>query len=162
MIAPALKRYALLVAALALSTGSALAEPPRLDALKMRNLPRTSTNLTTLSQNAAKEPSAPPAAAPTVDPAKVDNGVKEATAVLELCYELAHRSDPSLKAPVSVHATVHADGSLDLRAQAEALGNGYFSRCVERKLASIAPVAQLPEPSAEARLIVLGATPPTR
>lgn len=180
MPAPASKRHAVFIAVLSLFAASALAEPPRHDAPKMRNAPRASTALT-LSQSAEAKPAAPArptavgaaqvgaaqadaaqADAAQVDAAQVDRSVKDATGVLELCYELARRSDPSLKPPVSVHATVRADGSVELRAQTESLGNGYFGRCVERKLSAIALVAKLPEPAPAARMIVLGATPPTR
>jgi hypothetical protein len=130
----------------------------------MRNAPRASATLTTLSQAEPAPPpkaEAPPPAHPAeaVDPAKVQRAAKEATSVLELCYELARRSDVSLKAPVSLHATVRADGAVELRAEAQTLGNGFFSRCVERKLSTIVPVKQLPEATASTRMIVLGAAP---
>jgi hypothetical protein len=130
----------------------------------MRNAPRASATLTTLSQTepiAAPKAEQPPPARPaqTVDPAKVERAAKEATAVLELCYELARRSDTSFKAPVSLHATVRADGAVELRAASQSLGNGFFTRCVERKLSTIVPVNQLPEPTASTRTIVLGAAP---
>lgn len=76
--------------------------------------------------------------------------------MLELCYELARRSDTALSAPVAVQAGVRADGSVELRTQAQNLGNGYFARCVERKLGALAVVSQLPEASANTRLIVVG------
>lgn len=168
MSAPISKRRARFVGAalvLSLCAGNAFAEPPRHDAPKMRNAPRASAALTTLSQAepAAPPPKAeqPPPAHPaeTVDPAKVDRAAKEATAVLELCYELARRSDTSLKAPVSLHATVRADGAVELRAAAQSLGDGFFTRCVERKLSTIVSVSQLPEAGASTRTIVLGAAP---
>jgi hypothetical protein len=159
-------RFAGAILALSLSATHAFAEPPRHDAPKMRNAPRASAVLTTLSQPepAAQEPKAAqpspaqPAAA-AVDPAKVDRAAKEATATLELCYHLARRSDPSLKAPVELHATVRADGAVELRAHAQSLGDGFFSRCVERKLSAIRTVAQAPEATAATRTIVLGAAP---
>jgi hypothetical protein len=130
----------------------------------MRNAPRASATLTTSSQ---AEPAAPPKVeqappahpAEAVDPAKVERAAKETTPVLELCYELARRSDTSLKAPVSLQATVRADGAVELRAAAQTLGNGFFTRCVERKLSTIVSVNQLPEATASTRTIVLGAAP---
>jgi len=129
----------------------------------MRNAPRASAALTTLShtQEPAKppEPAAAqpaPAATAAVEPAKVEHAAKEATEVLELCYELAHRSDTALRGPITVQAGVRADGSVELRAQGQSLGNGYFARCVERKLSVLAVVSQLPEATANTRIIVVG------
>lgn len=157
-------RLAGAILALSLSATHAFAEPPRHDALKMRNAPRASAILTTLSQpEPVREPKVeqPPQAQPaaSVDPAKVDRVAKEATATLELCYHLARRSDTSLKAPVELHATVRTDGVVELRAHAQSLGDGFFSRCVERKLSAIRTVAQAPEATAATRTIVLGAAP---
>lgn len=167
MLAPVFTRRARFVGAaivLSLCASHAFAEPPRHAVLKMRNAPRASAVLTTLSQaepapppKVEQAPQAEPAA--TVDPAKVESAAKEATAVLQLCYELARRSDPSLKAPFSLHATVRADGALELRAATQSLGNGFFTRCVGRKLATIVSVRKLPEPTASTRTIVLGAAP---
>jgi hypothetical protein len=130
----------------------------------MRNAPRASAALTTLSQThepavAAKlqaPAAAQPAASPVVEPAKMEQATKEATEVLELCYELARRSDKALRGPITVQAGVRADGSVELRAQGQNLGNGYFARCVERKLSVLAVVSQLPEASANTLMIVVG------
>lgn len=150
---------------LSLSATTGYAEPPH-DALKMRNAPRASAALTTLSHTqepavAAKppEPAAvqpAPAATAAVEPAKVEHAAKEATEVLELCFELARRSDTALRGPITVQTSVRADGSVELRAQGQNLGNGYFARCVERKLSVLSVVSQLPEASANTRMIVVG------
>lgn len=157
-------RFAGAILVLSLSATHAFAEPPPRDALKMRNAPRASGVQPGLSQpEPAPQPKAeqPPQVrqATPVDPAEVDGTAKEATATLELCYHLARRSDPSLKGPVELHATVRADGTVELRAHAQSLGNGFFSRCVERKLSAIRPVVQAPEATAATRTIVLGAAP---
>jgi hypothetical protein len=147
---------------LSLSATTGYAEPPH-DALKMRNAPRASAALTTLSQihePAVAKPQEPAAAQPAapaaVEPAKLERATKEATEVLELCYELARRSDKALRGPITVQAGVRADGSVELRAQGQNLGNGYFARCVERKLSVLAVVSQLPEANANTRMIVVG------
>jgi len=131
----------------------------------MRNAPRASAALNTSSQTAepsaakpqqpAAQPAAPTASA-TVDPAKVDRATKEASELLELCYELARRSDTTLRGPVTVQAGVRANGEVELRAQGQNLGNGYFARCVERKLSALSIVSQLPEAGPSTRMIVVG------
>jgi hypothetical protein len=131
----------------------------------MRNAPRASAALTTLSptqepsvvkpqEPAAAQPA--PAASAAVEPGKVERAAKEATEMLELCYELARRSDTALRGPITVQAGVRADGSVELRAQGQNLGNGYFARCVERKLSALSLVKQLPEAGPNTRTIVVG------
>lgn len=165
MNALSIKRRARFVGAailVSLSASVGYAEPPRHDALKMRNAPRASAALTTLSQTPEVKPQpAPVEAAPVaaVDPATVNKATKEATEVLELCYELARRSDTSLSAPVTVHASVRTGGEVSLRTQDRNLGNGYFARCVERKLTTLVSASQLPETDANTRVIVLGNSP---
>lgn len=149
---------------LLLSVTTGYAEPPPPDALKMRNAPRASAALTTSpliqepSATATAQPAAaqPPVAPADVDPAKVERATKQATTVLQLCYELARRSDKALRGPITVQAGVRANGELDLRAQGESIGNGYFARCVERKLSALSIVSQLPETGPNTRVIVVG------
>jgi hypothetical protein len=151
---------------MSLSAATAHADPPRPDALKMRNAPRASTALAPSQPSAAttatvQTAAAQPAATSHVDSAAAAKAVKEASEALELCYTLARRADASLGEAVTVHATVRADASVELRAQAASLGNGYFARCVERKVGALVAVSQLPEATADTRAIVLGAKAPT-
>ena len=76
--------------------------------------------------------------------------------MLELCYELARRSDTTLSGAITVHATVRADASVQLRTQAQNLGSGYFERCVERKLATLVTVNERPAVDATTRVITVG------
>lgn len=131
----------------------------------MRNVPRASAVLANLSHapelSAAKPqpPAARPAAAaasPTVDPAKVERATKEASELLDLCYELARRSDRMLRGPITVQAGVRANGTVELRAKGQNLGKGYFARCVERKLSALTIVSKLPEAGVNTRMIVVG------
>jgi hypothetical protein len=47
---------------------------------------------------------------------------------------------------------------VDLRAQAGSLGNGYFARCVERKVGALVAVSQLPEATPDTHAITPNAT----
>lgn len=127
----------------------ASAEPPVHDTLKMRSLFRPT-----------KQPSDKPArveqAAPAVDPARVDQAARQAARVLALCYELTHKDDPSLPSTLTVQAKIYRDESIELRAQADALGSGYFTRCVERKLGGLEPVQALPASDETTRVIAVG------
>lgn len=164
-VASALRRVRIAgtVLFLSLSAAGASADPPRPDALKMRNAPRASSALATPSQPqpapaiSAEPAPAQPAAPAHTNPVAVSKAVKEASDALELCYALARRADPSLAASVTVRATVRADASLELRAQTASLGNGYFTRCVERKHGPLVTVSELPEATADTRTIVVGA-----
>lgn len=126
------------------------AEPPRTDSLKMRSISRPTAP-------AVVAPTTPQPASNAVAPATVDKSVKQATEVLELCYSIARRSDASLATPLTVQATVRADGSTQLHAPAGSTGAGYFARCVERKLSALVLVDQLPALDASTRVITLGA-----
>jgi hypothetical protein len=152
--------------AMSLSATTVHADPPRPDALKMRNAPRASTALAPSQPSAATPASvqptpAQPAVTSHVDSATAANTLKEASEALELCYSLARRADASLGKAVTVHATVRADASVELRAHAASLGNGYFARCVERKVGALVTVSQLPEATADTRTIMLGAKTPS-
>jgi len=150
---------------LSLCASAASADPPRPDALKMRNAPRASSALSVPTHTEAASPALAPsgqeqtAPAAAADSAAASKAVKEASDTLALCYALARRADASLAAQLTVHATVRADASVELRVQAGAVGNGYFARCVERKIGALVVVRQLPEAPADARTIVLGEKP---
>jgi hypothetical protein len=150
---------------MSLSSATAHADPPRPDALKMRNAPRASAAAVKPAEPSpapaqptpAQPVGAQPATAARVDSATTTKAVKEASDALELCHGLARRADTTLAAQVTVQATVRADASVELRAEISSLGNGYFARCVERKLGSLVAVGQLPAPAADTRTIVIGA-----
>jgi hypothetical protein len=151
---------------MSLSAATAHADPPRPDALKMRNAPRASTALAPsqpgATATASMQPTpAQPAATSHVDSATAAKTVKEASEALELCYTLARRADSSLGEAITVHATVRADASVELRAQAASLGKGFFARCVERKLGALVTVSQLPEATADTHTIMLGVRAPS-
>jgi len=145
------------------------AEPPRSGELKMRSAPTLSATLAT--------PARPNRAAPVLslaklalapvteaapDPAEIDRAAKAAAEVLNVCYAIARRTDPSFDAKeITVQATVQDDATLLLRTESE-LGDGYFARCVERKLGAWVTVGELTSAEfpkdASTRVITLGAS----